>query len=48
MARDSSFPGGFPTNGTQIEGVDADPGWVRVTSHGKGDFLVETRFLKPR
>ncbi len=43
---DSSFKEGFPLNGTEIEAVDEQPGWVRVTSHGTGEYIVETKHLK--
>lgn len=45
---DDSFPQLFPLNGTIIEGVPEQPGWIRVTSHGTGTYLVETRYLVPQ
>jgi len=42
---DESFPDKFPLNGQVIEGVPEEDGWIRVTSHGEGKYLVETKFL---
>lgn len=42
---DMSLPCGFPENGTLIKGVPEKDEWIRVTSHGKGDFLVAKKNL---